>query len=817
MLITNFASGELSPKLYGRIDLQQYYQGASRIKNFEIIPTGGIQRRCGTQRIVDLGHNSRIIPFIIDKNRVYVLEFSPYQLRIYLYTNGTVSLTQTITTVYQYLDDCKDIQYAQNYDTMVLVQRKYKPYELVFDFSLNSFTLTQMSFDFEPDVVLDDDFEFIQEATDGLPTGHSDTDHCIYQGLLYKYSTANNRWEVQGTEPETETGLFSTDGKYPGCVSFFNNRLWFASSNYARQKIWASCTPDNGGNRYKKFKTYKKFVTVNRQIKDADQHIFTADINTDLLSLQENGEYYSYLINCSQDFGEIALSKDLPSYFISGNDKYAVSGYKVEGYFTSKTITGNSGNTNTYESVLKIKGKFNVVVANSQSIDISAMDASVSEVLNQLISEGAITLGYIGSSSMTEGETENENTNNDSQSSNDNSNQSSSNDSQSSNDTEDEQIPIVELRGEVFSISLWRNITVASSEDYEYVVVQNNLATADCSFNFELASDQNDAIMFLSSNKFLAAGTESSIWSIPASVHALNIQAVMQGRYGSDSLQAQAVGTATIYFAQGRKGIREFYFMEQSEAFTTNNIALTAEHLLRESRIVDFDYMTNPYNRLLLVREDGILLTMLYDKNNGLMAWNRIQLDGAYIRQVAVTRGNDDTDLIFMVVERDNAFTLELLDPNSGIYIDSYKAFISIDGYGENAVLFNKTKNTYSPITCDQVNHTYTAQDSQFEIDTNDEVYIGHAYESSIKSMPVLSNKQNENKRITSLVLRFLESYKPILKCTNLPDEHFYRLETPYSGVYEITVPGASDKDVFELNCNEPYVVTILSVNAKVV
>ena len=163
MLITNFASGELSPKLYGRIDLQQYYQGASRIKNFEIIPTGGIQRRCGTQRIVDLGHNSRIIPFIIDKNRVYVLEFSPYQLRIYLYTNGTVSLTQTITTVYQYLDDCKDIQYAQNYDTMDLVQRKYKPYELVFDFSLNSFTLTQMSFDFEPDVVLDDDFADFSE------------------------------------------------------------------------------------------------------------------------------------------------------------------------------------------------------------------------------------------------------------------------------------------------------------------------------------------------------------------------------------------------------------------------------------------------------------------------------------------------------------------------------------------------------------------------------------------------------------------------------------------------------------------------------
>ena len=76
MLITNFASGELSPALNGRVDLRQYYQGAASIQNFEIIPTGGIKRRPGTKRLAQLDGESRIIPFIVDKNNVYILQFA---------------------------------------------------------------------------------------------------------------------------------------------------------------------------------------------------------------------------------------------------------------------------------------------------------------------------------------------------------------------------------------------------------------------------------------------------------------------------------------------------------------------------------------------------------------------------------------------------------------------------------------------------------------------------------------------------------------------------------------------------------------------
>jgi hypothetical protein len=47
----NFVSGELSPLLRGRTDLQQYYQACETAENVVIVPQGGLRRRPGTEFI----------------------------------------------------------------------------------------------------------------------------------------------------------------------------------------------------------------------------------------------------------------------------------------------------------------------------------------------------------------------------------------------------------------------------------------------------------------------------------------------------------------------------------------------------------------------------------------------------------------------------------------------------------------------------------------------------------------------------------------------------------------------------------------------
>jgi len=791
MLITNFASGELSQSLNGRVDIQQYYQGAAKIENFEIIPTGGIKRRPGLQRVAELSGNNRIIPFIVNKDSVFIFEIgllpTPSRTLANLEEDGTegeyalynneiykmISSTWTkiapgvikiwrqgVTGAYsviQTLDNIawanmlaiKELQYAQNYDTIIFVHRDYKP--IMIEMLANVFTASEIDFDFIPDVELDDDFDYVMIPADNFPTKVATTDGhgrftynklingvttsytkdfqqnikefwCIKDGKLYKYES--NSWSVYGTDPEIDTDLFKTTGKYPSCVAFFNNRLFFASSQNKPQMVWASAAPDNYGTRYKDFSTYKKFVTVNKVVMDADLHIFTCDLNKDDIDTVNHRTTFK---NVTQDFTVAGtLESVITDYFVTSN--ILPVGTKVVSV-TQNTITVNTD-------------KVAVVW----------------------------------------------------------------------DDEEEEE----EKTNFVMSIQLWRSADSVTAENYEYMVVANNITTADCSLFFELASDQNDAIKFLSSNRFLAVGTESSIWSIDPGISALSINAVMQGRYGSDQLQGQAVETATVYFAQGNKGIREFYYDGESKAFRTNNIALLADHILRESAVVDFDYMTNPYSRLVLVRQDGIAAVMLYDKTNGIMAWSRLITASGLIKNCAITRGEDENDLVFFVVQNgtgvDARYFLELYDLGNSIYLDGWKVYDHTavdpaDGYTDGAILWNKTKNT----TCD-----YDDIPEGF-ISAGDEVYIGYDYRSYIKSMPVVAGELSKRQRIANLYVRFLESWLPVVKVTGLPDEKFTTItQLPYSGVGKVNYPGTTDRDVcFELEANGTEPVNILTVEAQ--
>jgi len=61
-LQSSFVSGELSPLIKGRVDLDQYYQGMQTAENVLIVPQGGLKRRAGTQHI-DKGFES-FVPYL---------------------------------------------------------------------------------------------------------------------------------------------------------------------------------------------------------------------------------------------------------------------------------------------------------------------------------------------------------------------------------------------------------------------------------------------------------------------------------------------------------------------------------------------------------------------------------------------------------------------------------------------------------------------------------------------------------------------------------------------------------------------------------
>jgi len=89
-LLNNFVSGEISPKLAGRIDLPQYITGCRTLVNFLVNRTGGIERRPGTYYVAGTPSNNkaRLIPFQNKEGTNYVLEFTNVLLRVY--KNGAI-------------------------------------------------------------------------------------------------------------------------------------------------------------------------------------------------------------------------------------------------------------------------------------------------------------------------------------------------------------------------------------------------------------------------------------------------------------------------------------------------------------------------------------------------------------------------------------------------------------------------------------------------------------------------------------------------------------------------------------------------------
>ncbi len=110
LIKNNFTSGELSPHIWMRTDLQQYRNGTKEMLNFLPIVEGGLKRRGGTEALAITAGAVRILPFIISHSTAYILVFKALSIDV-LNTNG--ELVTTLTTPYT-AQEVQEISYCQN-------------------------------------------------------------------------------------------------------------------------------------------------------------------------------------------------------------------------------------------------------------------------------------------------------------------------------------------------------------------------------------------------------------------------------------------------------------------------------------------------------------------------------------------------------------------------------------------------------------------------------------------------------------------------------------------------------------------------------
>lgn len=132
---TNFSAGELSPQAYGRVDIARYANAAKRLENIISRTLGGAQKRAGTEflhEVKDSTKKSDLVPYIIDRNTSYMLEFADSVIRFYKQDGTPVmsgGVPYEIASPYN-IAKVQEIEYCQAEEGMFIFHQEVPIYRL---------------------------------------------------------------------------------------------------------------------------------------------------------------------------------------------------------------------------------------------------------------------------------------------------------------------------------------------------------------------------------------------------------------------------------------------------------------------------------------------------------------------------------------------------------------------------------------------------------------------------------------------------------------------------------------------------------------
>ncbi|HEU0070941.1 MAG TPA: hypothetical protein VFS04_06580, partial [Alphaproteobacteria bacterium] len=156
----------------------------------------------------------------------------------------------------------------------------------------------------------------------------------------------------------------------------------------------------------------------------------------------------------------------------------------------------------------------------------------------------------------------------------------------------------------------------------------------DCALSFTIATDQVNAIRWLSPGAVLAVGTVGGEFTLRASAQdepltPANVQVKRQTTRGCAYQPPIQVDSVVLFLQRAGRKIREFVFAFETDGYQAPDLTLLAEHLTRGGG-KQMAYMREPDSTLWAARADGLLLGMTYERPQEVVAWHRHILGGAF-------------------------------------------------------------------------------------------------------------------------------------------------------------------------------------------
>jgi hypothetical protein len=187
----------------------------------------------------------------------------------------------------------------------------------------------------------------------------------------------------------------------------------------------------------------------------------------------------------------------------------------------------------------------------------------------------------------------------------------------------------------------------------------------DNAIYYSLDAGGVDAIEWMVSASAFYVGTTGAEWLIRAtsrgeSVTPENVHAVRQTFYGGADVTAIAVRNSVFYVQRTGRKLMEFFFDVQSDYDSIDRTILHPSVLRDGTAAVDMTYQQFPGSQVHVVRDDGQIASLTFNKSQELFAWSRMLIGGSFgttthgvIESAAVVPSADGRgETLYLVVKR---------------------------------------------------------------------------------------------------------------------------------------------------------------------
>lgn len=706
---TNFTSGEVSPQMYGRVDVSKYFNGARKLQNVIPLPQGGVRRRPPTTyrgAVADSTKAHVLRPFTLSNNDAYVLEFGHLTLRIW--QSGALMGAPTVVTTPYASTDLASLRFAQSADTMFIAHPSYPP-QVLTRTSGTSWAITPY---------VNEDGPYLAVTPDATFTLSEELDRATATSISSIFSTTGAAVNITAVTATSSTDFaieVTTSGVHgiaagetvlirsvvgvPECLG-----AWVVSTP-TTSKLKLLCSRKNplttyvsGGTaikfsgatvEYREDNVYKLARVIDfasgtsatvdvidailrpaETTKVTRDGIVSGDLTTTVPTFSWTDTYK--FIRPTHDSGSTPLSKW--SMITAFQDSQRVSATQEtclnfgdqtkQVTVSSRTITAKLTSSVSYFAATDVNRHIRLkygaqwlrgtisAYTSATVVTVTLQDEIPldSGAVYKLYNDGRTDVWRIGAWNSVAGYP---------------------------SVVSFHQNRLCWMSSTAEPTASW----FTKSGDYysfEQSDPDDSIVTDENALNVTLISREINRARWMDSGPVLLIGTEGAEWqvkpsSIQQTITPTNVSATTQTVYGSANLDAYRIGAQTLFIDRTKLKVRELVYDFSVDAFTCHDISILSEHILREnSGLVDWTIQRSPYCIAWLVLGNGKVASITYEKEHEVIAWAYHDLGGT-VESVCAAPSASGEDTVYFVVNRTiNGATVRYVETLTGLFSTSH-------------------------------------------------------------------------------------------------------------------------------------------------